>query len=53
MEIIMGNQVFSFEGWALILSKIEGGKAFLARAKHQYHVSQWDKHEYSIESWKV
>ena len=33
----------SFDGWSLSLRIMLEGKAFLAKWKHQYHVSQWEE----------
>ena len=41
------NFVF-FSGWTLILRKIKERKAFLAKPKYQYCVSQWGEHNYCI-----
>ena len=42
----------SIDGWMLILMKIEGWKAFNAKPKHQYHVSQCEECVYSTQSQK-
>ena len=41
-----------FNGQTSILRKIEGGKVFNAKSKHQYHVSQWGESVYSAQSQK-
>ena len=51
MEIIMSIQVCSISRMN-INYKENGGKAFLAKAKHQYHVSQCGEHDCSVHNEK-
>ena len=45
MEIIKSIQVCPISQWTLIIRKMVERKAFLAKPKHQYHVSQRDEHD--------
>ena len=47
MEIIKSIQVCPLSQWTLIIRTIAEGKAFLAKPKLQYRVSQGDEHDWS------
>ena len=47
MEIIKSIQVRPISQWTLIIQKMVERKAFPAKSKRQYRVSQWDEHDLS------
>ena len=48
--LIQESKFVLFDRWASSKKKMVDGKAFLAKPKQQYHLSQWGEHDYSAES---
>ena len=42
-------EISSFDGCTLVLQKMVKRKAFHAKPKHQYHVSQWGEYDLSAQ----
>ena len=51
-EIIKSIQVWPPSPRILIVMKMVEGEAFIAKPKQQYHVSQWDEHDWSAKNEK-
>ena len=51
-RLLWESKFVLFDGWTLVLWKVVERKAFLAKPKYQYHVSQWRKRDCSPQSQK-